>query len=180
MNNLPLIIGIDPGTTVGVAVWDMQERRLVEMFESDMFVAHKYILDLKTRHEVFVVLEDARLMVTKRRADSTSRLQGAGSIKRDAVLWCSWLELERIPFIRRAPGQTLKKAAGRDYFQKLTGIETKTTEDHMRDAYMMVMDTTLGHYALMLEKSKIKIMPRKKAKSWEAALKAGKIKTLKQ
>ena len=178
-NNLPLIVGIDPGTTVGVAVWDIEQRKIIELFEIDMFVAHEYLLDLKTRHDLFVVLEDARMMVTKRRADSASRLQGAGSIKRDAVLWVTWLQGEKIPFIQRAPGKTLKGRDGRDTFREFTGIETKIGQDHMRDAAMMVVDTTARHYALMLQKSQTEIKPRKKQQSWRKALELGKIKTVK-
>jgi len=186
---LPLIIGIDPGTTVGVAVWDIQERRLVEWFERDMIDAWAYLLDLRTRHELFVVLEDARLMRRRKQADSAARAQGYGSIKRDSILWHGWLAKNSIPHLRQPPKKTYKKREGLDEFLKYytpkepwmqkPGFKMLVQEDHMRDAYAMVESYTEPGYLLALEKSKNPIQPRKKAKSWEAALKSGKIKTVK-
>ena len=62
-------------------------------------------------------------------------LQGAGSIKRDCLLWETWLQSRGVPYkaIKPAAGATKWDAAK---FQRITGW-TKRTNEHARDAALL-------------------------------------------
>ena len=84
---------------------------------------------------VQVRLEDAR----KRKwfGDSgRERLQGAGSVKRDCVIWEEFLNDRKIPYMLIAPKNNSTKLSA-ESFKKITGYSGRTNE-HTRDAAMLV------------------------------------------
>lgn len=132
-------IGIDPGTHTGFAVWD--GRRFVEVAALPLHAAlqrvHEYLG--YEAAAVCVVFEDARLRkwygTTTARQDR-SRLQGAGSVKRDSAVWEEALRDWRIPFKAVAPKDNATKMDA-DTFRRITGWTGRTNE-HGRDAAMLV------------------------------------------
>jgi len=137
-------IGVDTGAHTGLAVWDGRQFVAVETMP-----IHKALLRVKEMYDnrgseaVAVVFEDARQRkwfpkVTA--AKDRARLQGAGSVKRDATIWETALRDWGIPFVMKAPKDNITKM-NPDYFAKLTGWTGRTSE-HSRDAAMLVFGRT--------------------------------------
>jgi hypothetical protein len=163
-----LVIGIDPGTNTGLAIWSLLERRLTDVSTHDIFDAQDKIALLRDRYDVFLVLEDAHLMKRKPAGNSAARAQGAGSVKRDCTLWRAWAAKRKIPLYRRAPGVGTKSSAGivkwpAEQFRELTGWQG-TTNEHGRDAAMLVYGTTDVHFEIMRHTAKMQVMAKPKYK----------------
>lgn len=138
-------IGIDPGVHTGVAVWDTNTQRFTQVETMAIHNALDLVnaLDLEARKHldcVKVIFEDARLRkwLPRERNNSEYRgkLQGAGSVKRDCIIWEVFLQDKHIPFENVAP------AAGRtkwseETFRNLTGWNGRTS-NHARDAAVLV------------------------------------------
>lgn len=128
-------IGIDTGVSTGVAVSinGVLERVECMTITKAMNLVCEYPKD-KTK----LYIEDARLWVgfygkTKK---SDKRLQGAGSVKRDAKIWEDWCKEHDYEVVFVKPmGKGLKKSAGE--FKRITGWQGRTNE-HARDAAMIV------------------------------------------
>lgn len=144
-----LLIGIDTGTNTGFAVWDADEQRLIEYGCEGIIKVMAYLADLKTRHEIFVRIEDARL--NKRPSDKTSRdrLRGFGSVSRDAAIWVEWCKFYNVPHVCSKAGVTFKGKDKAEQFQKITGIQK--TNNHERDAIFMVWNTTQAHLKKLIQ-----------------------------
>ena len=134
-----IYIGIDPGTHTGIAVWDSEEKKFLYM---DTLPIHRAldVVDLwyrKHSGRVMVIFEDARKRKTFRQEyGNISKLQGAGSIKRDCSIWEDFLTDLDIPF--QSPPPSIGKTKPRpEYFTKLTGWKERTS-NHARDAAMIV------------------------------------------
>lgn len=128
-------IGIDVGTHTGVAVWDKSEKRFVEIQTTSILKAMEIVKKYEKIDIVQVRLEDAR----KRKwfGDSgRERLQGAGSVKRDCVIWEEFLNDRKIPYMLIAPKNNNTKLSS-ESFKKITGYSGRTNE-HTRDAAMLV------------------------------------------
>ena len=128
-------IGIDVGTNTGVAVWDKSEKRFVEIQTTSILKAMEIVKKYEKIDIVQVRLEDAR----KRKwfGDSgRERLQGAGSVKRDCVIWEEFLNDRKIPYMLIAPKNNNTKLSS-ESFKKITGYSGRTNE-HTRDAAMLV------------------------------------------
>ncbi|MBR6775189.1 MAG: hypothetical protein IKM23_05680 [Bacteroidales bacterium] len=128
-------IGIDAGTNTGVAVWDKSEKRFVEIQTTSILKAMEIVKKYEKIDIVQVRLEDAR----KRKwfGDSgPERLQGAGSVKRDCVIWEEFLNDRKIPYMLIAPKNNNTKLSS-ESFKKITGYSGRTNE-HTRDAAMLV------------------------------------------
>lgn len=127
-------IGIDTGKNTGFSLWNAEEKRF-EIIET--MLIHEAIFQVKDlKHfDIFVRVEDARLRRWYGDA-GREQLQGAGSIKRDAVIWEDFLTAEKIPFEMVAPRQNHTKLKAKS-FQFLTKWEKRTSE-HSRDAAMLV------------------------------------------
>ena len=129
-----LIIGIDPGTHAGIAVYDKAAKEIIFLKTVDIIEAIDKVRELKSE-TVLVRFEDARLRSWFGKA-GREQLQGAGSIKRDCAIWEKFLKAEKIPFEAVAPRNIMTKMEA-GYFAKLTGYKGLTSE-HARDAAMLV------------------------------------------
>lgn len=133
-----IFIGIDTGTHTGVAVWDSEERKFLEIKTMMLHQALQLVITMCQvwkRENVMVLFEDAR----QRKwfgSDSDAKMQGAGSVKRDASIWEEFCTDYRIAFRALPPavGATKMKP---EVFKALTGWNGRTS-DHARDAAMIV------------------------------------------
>ena len=136
-----LYVGIDTGTHTGLAVWNSFEHKF-KMVET--MKIHQALSFVKTLWEdlqdndagdMMVVFEDAR----QRKwygSNSQMKMQGAGSIKRDAVIWEDFLKDNGIPYRAVPPKKGLTKWSA-EQFAKVTGWKGRTSE-HSRDASLLV------------------------------------------
>lgn len=129
-------IGIDSGVKTGVAVWNSTKQRfdLVQTttITRAMEIVRQYVI---AGHTVTVLVEDAR----QRKwfgENADSKRQGAGSVKRDASMWQSYLEENNIPYQMKHPAKGMTKLS-KEVFIKMTGY-TGLTSVHSRDAAMLV------------------------------------------
>lgn len=125
------VIGIDSGLNTGFAIWDRQDKTL-ECFS--LMIHQAFELILKYRPECFVRVEDARLR--KYITGGREKLQGAGSIKRDAKIWEDFLIDKNIPFEMVSPKNNRTKL-DEVKFKRITGFKGRTNQ-HARDAAMLV------------------------------------------
>lgn len=140
MKNKPrYIIGIDPGTHTGLAMWDREEKKLVY---TQSIAIHKAIESIQAtfkfeKHddsEFLFRIEDARLR--KWFGKSTKgKDQGAGSIKRDCSIWEDFMKDWGLNYEMVNPKNQITKLSS-EQFNSLTGWEGKTNE-HSRDAAML-------------------------------------------
>lgn len=141
-----IYIGIDTGVNTGVALWDNRKRSL-ELVTS--MPIHK-AMELVKLHQVkaqengtklVVRVEDPRQRTwfgTERmsREEERKKLQGVGSVKRDASIWDEFLKDQGIEYEMVAPKMNITKLT-QDTFKRYTGWNSKTNE-HGRDAAMLV------------------------------------------
>ena len=130
-------IGIDTGVNTGVAVWKDGELLAVESMTITQ--AMRFIQDFDNKRGIVkLYIEDARKWIGfhgKTKA-TQARLQGAGSVKRDAKSWEDWCKENGYEVVFVKPmGKGLKKSA--DEFKRITGWQGRTNE-HARDAAMIV------------------------------------------
>lgn len=128
------IVGIDPGTKTGFAVWDRQRK----VFTAVTSVMIHEAFDLLTRMapgSFFVRVEDARQRKWFGNA-GREKLQGAGSIKRDCTIWEDYLKANHVLF-ELVPPKANKTKVSSDWFKKATGWQWQTNE-HARDAGLLI------------------------------------------
>ena len=136
-----IYIGIDTGTHTGFAVWDSKQKRLLDLETLPIHRALERVHDFNLIAEtmgtfIHVVFEDARL----RRwysGDATAKMQGAGSIKRDAAIWEDFLTDYKYDFTMVVPQKGMTKM-NEEYFKTLTGWNGRTS-NHARDAALLVI-----------------------------------------
>lgn len=130
-----IIIGIDSGVNTGVAIWDCIEQRLYFVGSMQIHQAMELVLQ---SNPALVRVEDAR----KRKwvKGGREKLQGAGSVKRDAKIWEDFLKDKKIVFEMVAPKDNTTKLDA-DSFKYRTGW-LKPTNNHGRDAGMLVFGFT--------------------------------------
>lgn len=128
-----LIVGIDSGVNTGFAVYDQSDKTL--MVCESVFIHRAFEMILGNIDKIKLVrVEDARLR--KFITGGREKLQGAGSIKRDAKIWEDFLTDKNIPFQMVAPKNNRTKLS-QETFKAITGWSKKTNE-HSRDAGMLV------------------------------------------
>lgn len=130
-------IGIDPGTITGCAVWDVEKKEFESIFSGR-------ILEVISKIEIYTVFGNNTFFIENPNLrkwygkNSYSKLQGAGSIKRDYSIWVEWFTANNCKFIQLDPKHLNTKLPSLN-FQKITGWKGKTNE-HSRDAAMMVFN----------------------------------------
>ena len=131
-------IGIDPGVSTGVAVWDSNNALFLSVESMSILSAIDEVSSLLLKYDkskVQIRIEDAR----KRRwfgNAGVERLQGAGSIKRDCSIWEEFVTKNNIKHQLVAPANVRTKL-NHAQFSNLTK-HTKQTNEHGRDAAMLV------------------------------------------
>ena len=131
-----LLIGIDTGTNTGFATYSPISRRLLSVETLLIHIAMERVLTASQSLKLKVRFEDARL---RKSFGDTGRevLQGAGSIKRDAVIWEDFLKDKGIAYEAVAPKENKTKLS-EQAFRQMTGW-TGRTSNHARDAAMLVL-----------------------------------------
>lgn len=130
------IVGIDPGTNTGFAVWDTDKQSFDTVESKKIHEALSSVKFLLVSGEIkLVVFEDARLRSWFGRKGKES-LQGAGSIKRDCSIWADYLGDLGVAYkaVKPTVGMTKWDHA---QFAKSTGYQGRTNE-HGRDAALLV------------------------------------------
>lgn len=141
-----IYIGIDTGVKTGVAVWDNRRRLLELVHTMAIHKAMKTVEEYKRTAEergtrLIVRVEDARKRTWfntewMSREAERKRLQGVGSVKRDASVWEDYLKDLGVEFEMVAPKNNVTKLTQQS-FKALTGWD-KPTNEHCRDAAMLV------------------------------------------
>ena len=132
-----IVIGIDVGAKTGYAVWNIETQDFEEIQTLKIHQALDSVLEYHKLYgdRLFVRFEDARLR--KWFGDSgREKLQGAGSIKRDSVIWEDFLKDNQINHEAVAPKNNSTKLS-KEQFEKITKYTGRTSE-HARDAGMLV------------------------------------------
>lgn len=130
------IIGIDPGTETGFAIWIPAAKSFHMVETVSILHAIGLVTETEARYgKILVRIENPHL---RNWFGDTGRekLQGAGSIKRDFAIWAEFFGRTSIPYEEVAP-KNLKTKVKPEYFRKLTGWKGRTSS-HARDAAMMV------------------------------------------
>lgn len=138
-----IYVGIDSGKNTGYAVWDTQSKNLLEVKTILIHQAMKSVEELNAQNpgKVVVRVEDARQRTwfgTERmsRDEERKKLQGVGSVKRDATIWEDFLVDLGVKFEMVAPKRSVTKMDS-DTFKVYTKWAKRTSE-HSRDAAMLV------------------------------------------
>lgn len=140
--NCQYFIGIDCGVKTGLAVWYKPVRIFSLIKTYKIHEALKYVEEANTGFpgQIYVRVEDARLRkwIPPGKDDKAERgrREGAGSVKRDAIIWEDFLTDKGIPFEMVAPKDNKTKVSAA-YFKQLTGYKEQTNE-HERDAALLV------------------------------------------
>lgn len=130
------IIGIDTGVNTGMAIWN----RSLKKFDSIKTVAiHEAMFKIKdmiqSGYRCFIRVEDPRQRKWFGKS-GREKLQGAGSVKRDAKMWEDFLTDIGADFEMVAPKNNKTKLDAGS-FCSITGWKASTNE-HSRDAGMLV------------------------------------------
>lgn len=145
-----IIVGLDPGTTTGLASWSTTGMCFGDVTSMAIHKAMDYIRSLPQHPgELLVIFEDARLIRVRggNTFGDVDRLQGVGSVKRDCSIWEGFLRDHGIPFITQRKGRTKRNA---DEFHRLTGWTGRTNE-HGRDAGLIVFGIDARRAAVLLD-----------------------------
>ena len=134
-------IGIDPGKHTGIAVWNTNTQHFELL---DTVPIHKAMEIVKEWEypvrSVKVFFEDARQRKWLPKDASSSEyrghLMGAGSVKRDSVIWQDALTDWGIPFEMVPPRAGATKWTA-ETFRNVTGYKGRTS-NHARDAAILV------------------------------------------
>ena len=134
-------IGIDAGVMTGYAI--AKDGKLIRIGQGaihhvmDLVKGLTLIPEPEESIDITVVVEDAR----KRKwfgKDAQAKMQGAGSIKRDCKIWEDFLIDLGVTVMMVHPLRGGTKLSP-ETFQQITGIETKKTQGHARDAAMLLL-----------------------------------------
>ena len=135
------LVGIDPGKNTGIAIWNTNTQHF-EML--DTVPIHKAMETVKEWEypvrDIKVYFEDARqrkwLPKDATSSEYRGHLMGAGSVKRDSVIWQDALTDWGIPFEMVPPRAGATKWDA-DTFARITGYKGRTS-NHARDAALLV------------------------------------------
>ena len=138
------LIGLDPGTNTGLAIWDAIERRFVRLETLGIVTAMAELVQFLRYHGAMTdcafYIEDARqrqwLPRERNLSEYRGKLMGAGSVKRDCAIWEEFAIYYGIPLNLVPPRKGLTKWDA-DTFNKMTGWKGRTS-NHARDAALLV------------------------------------------
>lgn len=142
-----IYVGIDTGVNTGFAVWDSKQRSLLQVCSLPIHEAMERVRSLYDEYKagigdkVIVRVEDPRQRTwfgTERMSREMERkkLQGVGSVKRDASIWDDYLKELGVEYEMVAPKRNVTKLT-QERFKALTGWQ-KQTNEHGRDGAMLV------------------------------------------
>ena len=129
-------VGIDCGVNTGFArsfdgdLVEVKSYTIIEAMQCLLF----YCENGREPTGVKVYIEDARLR--KWVTGGREKLQGVGSVKRDAQIWQNFCEHYGFEHELVAPKNNMTKLSA-EQFKKITGWQHKTNE-HGRDAAMLI------------------------------------------
>lgn len=139
-------IGIDTGTHTGIAVWDSRSQCFRAIEDVAIHKAMEMVAQYKDIAEsegdrLYVRVEDPRQRTwfgteNMTREEERKKLQGVGSVKRDAAIWEAYLTDLGVWFEMVAPKRNLTKIT-HETFVNITKWKGRTNE-HKRDAAMLV------------------------------------------
>lgn len=135
MKKYDMIVGIDTGVNTGIAVWDMNWKMFTMVETVKIHRAMELVKLITIDNVIKVRVEDARQRKWFGSA-GREKLQGVGSVKRDAVIWEDFLTDLKVDFEMVAPKNNSTKMDAKT-FKAMTGYNGSTT-DHGRDAGMLV------------------------------------------
>ena len=135
------------GVNTGFAVWDSKQRSLLQVCSLPIHKAMERVRSLYDEYKagigdkVIVRVEDPRQRTwfgTERMSREMERkkLQGVGSVKRDASIWDDYLKELGVEYEMVAPKRNVTKLT-QERFKALTGWQ-KQTNEHGRDGAMLV------------------------------------------
>ncbi len=137
-----LLIGIDPGTNTGMAIWSVKLKDFQHIGTLKIHKVMDTIKDICKQGErndfgwnIKVYLEDSRNV--SRGKNSAAMAQGAGSIKRDCNIWEDFLRDSGIDYQFIRPNKRSMLKMDDTGFRKMTGWNQRTNS-HGRDAAMLV------------------------------------------
>lgn len=138
-----IYVGIDTGVHTGFSEWDSKKRILLSVCALPIHEAMDRVKALHNLHgeNLVVRVEDPRQRTwfgTERmtREEERKKLQGVGSVKRDATIWEDFLKDLGVKFEMVAPKRNVTKLT-QETFKRYTGWSSKTNE-HGRDAAMLI------------------------------------------
>lgn len=136
----PLLVGIDPGTKTGVAVWDTVNLEWWLISTKTQTEVYEMLRELSQNYKLYLRIEEPSKGWYGKNAHK--RLQGAGSVKRDAKIWKENCIQNNWPYqmVKPVKGMT-KSSLTKETWQKITGY-TGRTSNHARDAAMLVFNIT--------------------------------------
>ena len=131
-----IYIGIDPGSSTGVAIWENGKYSLIKTLE--FWEAVTLLMDYLDK-EITAVIENPNLNppVFNRGQDYRQAMkiaQNVGMNKRDAQLWIDFFKRAEIPVIEVKPESSKWT---KETFYNFTGYEGQTSQ-HGRDAGKLV------------------------------------------
>lgn len=126
------IIGIDPGTKTGFAMYDLQEQ-CWKVYTTKIHLAMRWVHQA-SQEGCMVIVEDAR----KRKwygQNAAEKMKGAGSVSRDCTIWDDYLKDCEIPYRMVHPIKGGTKQNAERLIQSI-GYKGRTSE-HARDAMVL-------------------------------------------
>ena len=125
-------IGIDPGKTTGLAVYDRDHNKLVRLESTTFWGAYSTVLT--EYHDVFaVVIEVPKTKHNWHKDKSGITAHNIGRVCREAELLAIGLELAGLNVITQHP----KGKINHNMFCRITRWSEGRTNDHTRDAGML-------------------------------------------
>ena len=138
-----IYVGVDTGVNTGFSEWDSKKQCLLSVCSLPIHKAMDRVKELHDLHgnDLVVRVEDPRQRTwfgTERmtREEERKKLQGVGSVKRDATIWEDFLKDLGVKFEMVAPKRNVTKLT-QETFKRYTGWTSKTNE-HGRDAAMLI------------------------------------------
>ena len=121
-----IYVGIDTGVNTGFAVWDSKQRSLLQVCSLPI---HKAMERVRSLYDEYKAGTERMSREMERK-----KLQGVGSVKRDASIWDDYLKELGVEYEMVAPKRNVTKLT-QERFKALTGWQ-KQTNEHGRDGAM--------------------------------------------